>query len=119
MTIAAGDNFVKGVEFTFSKAASNSEMAKCTFSDGSYADGVWAGETKSLTIDAAGAGSTIQINAIKVVYGGQGGVNDITVDNNAPVEYYNLQGIRMNGDDLTPGLYIRRQGNTVNKVVVR
>ncbi len=119
MTIAAGDNFVKGVEFTFSKAASNTEMAKCTFSDGAYADCVWAGETKSLTIDAADAGSTIQINAIKVVYGGQGGVNDITVDNNAPVEYYNLQGIRMNGDDLTPGLYIRRQGNTVNKVIVR
>lgn len=34
----------------------------------------------------------------------------------APVEYYNLQGIRVNADTLAPGIYIRRQGNAVTKV---
>lgn len=45
-------------------------------------------------------------------------VNDITVeDNNAPVEYYNLQGVRV--QQPTNGLYITRQGNKVSKVVIR
>lgn len=35
-----------------------------------------------------------------------------------PVEYYNLQGVRMHGD-LAPGLYIRRQGTETAKVVIR
>lgn len=35
----------------------------------------------------------------------------------APVEYYNLQGIRV--DNPQPGLYIRRQGKTVSKVYIR
>ncbi|MGN0210081.1 MAG: hypothetical protein ACI391_03080, partial [Muribaculaceae bacterium] len=43
------------------------------------------------------------------------GVEDINVDEDAPVEYFNLQGQRVNGE-LTPGIYIRRQGSTVTKV---
>lgn len=39
----------------------------------------------------------------------------ITADENAPVEYFNLQGIRI--DNPESGLYIRRQGNTVTKIV--
>ena len=49
---------------------------------------------------------------------GDNAVNDITADSNAPVKYFNLNGVEMNGN-LTPGLYITRQGNTVNKVVVK
>lgn len=37
----------------------------------------------------------------------------------APVEWYNLQGVRVNGDRLTPGVYIRRQGKAVKKVLIR
>lgn len=50
------------------------------------------------------------------------GITDITadVDNlNAPVEFYNLQGIRVNGDNLTPGIYVRRQGSAVSKILVK
>lgn len=33
--------------------------------------------------------------------------------------YYNLQGIRVNADALTPGIYVRRQGNKSVKVMIR
>lgn len=46
------------------------------------------------------------------------GINDIIVDDeNAPVEYYNLQGIRVNNPE--NGIYIRRQGSKVSKMYVK
>ena len=50
------------------------------------------------------------------------GVEDITIeeaDNNAPVEYFNINGVRVNSDNLTPGIYIKRQGKKVEKIVIR
>lgn len=49
------------------------------------------------------------------------GVNDVIsdADANAPVEYFNLQGVSVNADNLTPGLYITRQGKTVAKKIVK
>lgn len=46
---------------------------------------------------------------------------EIVGDNfsDAKVVYYNLQGVRVNGDDLAPGIYIVRQGNTTRKVAVK
>lgn len=45
------------------------------------------------------------------------GIEDITVDENAPVEYYNLQGVRVANPE--NGLYIRRQGDKATKVFVK
>lgn len=46
------------------------------------------------------------------------GVESIVTDNtDAPVEYYNLQGVRV--ENPSAGLYIRRQGNTATKVLVK
>ncbi len=49
------------------------------------------------------------------------GIDDITADETttAPAEYYNLQGMRVNGDRLTPGIYIMRQGSKTSKILVR
>lgn len=48
------------------------------------------------------------------------GVAEIVIDNeNAPVEFYNLNGVRVNSDNLVPGLYIRRQGAKASKIIVR
>jgi hypothetical protein len=49
----------------------------------------------------------------------QAGVNSvIAADNeNAPVEYYNLQGVRVSNP--ANGLYIRRQGNQASKVLIK
>lgn len=44
-------------------------------------------------------------------------ITDITADENAPVEYFNLQGIRVANPE--NGLYIRRQGSNVSKVLIR
>lgn len=46
------------------------------------------------------------------------GVEGVNVDNsNAPVEYFNLQGVRVANPDA--GIYIRRQGSETVKVIIR
>jgi len=49
------------------------------------------------------------------------GVNDIIADdtNNAPVEYFNLNGVAVDADNLTPGVYVTRQGAKTQKVVIK
>lgn len=51
--------------------------------------------------------------------GGEGaGIDEIATDNaNAPVEYYNLQGVRV--ENPANGLYIKRQGSKVEKILIR
>ncbi|MDE6288435.1 MAG: hypothetical protein K2M00_06590 [Muribaculaceae bacterium] len=44
------------------------------------------------------------------------GVSSVVVDANAPVEYFNLQGVKV--ENPANGLYIRRQGNVATKVVL-
>lgn len=51
--------------------------------------------------------------------GDQSGITDVEVDGDAPVEYFNLQGMPVSADNLTPGVYIRRQGSKVAKILVR
>ena len=51
-----------------------------------------------------------------VVLNGVSGVENVAAEN-APVEYFNLQGVRVANPE--NGLFIRRQGNTVSKVVIR
>lgn len=46
------------------------------------------------------------------------GIADVAVDAAAPVEFYNMQGVRVEGE-LIPGVYVRRQGNSTSKVVVK
>jgi hypothetical protein len=49
----------------------------------------------------------------------QTSVANIAVEANAAVEYFNLQGVRVAADALTPGIYVRRAGNTASKVIVK
>ena len=61
------------------------------------------------------------LNYFSTKDGNVSGITDVIPDSDAdsaaPVEYYNLQGIRVTGD--TPGVYIRRQGSTTTKVLVK
>ncbi|MCM1521771.1 MAG: hypothetical protein NC039_03850 [Muribaculaceae bacterium] len=65
------------------------------------------------------ATQTYNMNGIGYIRpaGGSVAVETIEVDENAPVEYYNLQGIRVENPE--NGIYIRRQGNKVTKVLVK
>ena len=66
------------------------------------------------TVDDSGR---VDINSINVNDPVVTGVEDVTVDENAPVEYYNLQGVRVANPE--NGIYIRRQGSKVSKVLVK
>ena len=44
------------------------------------------------------------------------GINDVTIDENAPVEYYNLQGVKVENPE--NGIFIKRQGAKATKVVL-
>lgn len=46
-------------------------------------------------------------------------INDIVVDSNEAVEYYNLQGVKVSADELPAGLYIAKQGAKTSKVLVK
>lgn len=47
------------------------------------------------------------------------GIVGIEADGNAPVEYFNLNGVQVKADNMTPGVYVRRQGKNVTKVMVK
>ena len=49
---------------------------------------------------------------------GLAGVETITVGDE-PAEYFNLQGVKVNSDRLTPGIYIIRRGSHTTKALVR
>ena len=70
-----------------------------------------AGSTPQFIINGSGAA------VLYAYYPDQAGIADITVDENAPVEFYNLQGVRVANPE--NGLYIRRQGNKATKVFVK
>lgn len=62
------------------------------------------------------------MNAEKVEYADYvepSGISSAAIDLSAPVEYYNIQGVRMDGDNLPAGLYIIRQGDKVQKSIIR
>lgn len=56
-------------------------------------------------------------NGTRFTYLGPAGVESVIADENAPVEYFNLQGVRVENPE--NGLYIRRQGSKVEKVMIR
>ena len=69
------------------------------------------------TVQALNAdGAKSLVSDIASVGVGTQGCADIEVDPNAPVEYYNLQGIRV-AEPTAPGIYIRRQGSTATKII--
>jgi hypothetical protein len=75
---------------------------------------------KFTTKETTSNSQTSIISTVTVVYtpAEATAVSSVAVDSeNAPVEYYNLQGVRVANP--TQGLFIRRQGNTVSKVVIK
>ncbi len=60
------------------------------------------------------------IDYIFVTVKEDGGVNDITVDENlGEAQYFDLQGRPVDKDNLNAGVYVRRTGNKATKVIVK
>ena len=88
--------------------------ANCTYNNGTVTcTGTAVSEVK--IDDTTG---TQNIQTITVKYGlVDSGIADIEAEENGAVEYFNLQGVRV--AEPANGLYIRRAGNKVEKVIVR
>lgn len=72
-------------------------------------EGTDEGETMPIDVTFNGTGEALPAS-----------ISGITADNSdAPVEYYNLNGMRVNADNLDNGIYIRRQGTETTKVIIR
>lgn len=116
MTITAtGGLKIESIEFT------GSTLNAISTETGSYTNGVWtpsaarASNVESVVFKSSGKPTIKTINV--VTSGVYDSVDDIVIDENAPVEYYNLQGVRV--DNPENGIYIRRQGSKVSKVLVK
>ena len=60
------------------------------------------------------------IDFIITVADSTSGIGSIGIDPaNGPVEYYNLQGVRVAAENLAPGFYVVRQGDKVAKVLIK
>lgn len=60
---------------------------------------------------------TLSTEAIDLAASTSGVAEIADEDADAPVEFYNLQGVKVSGNE--PGLYIRRQGKKATKVIVK
>ncbi len=116
MTITAtGGLKIESIEFT------GSTLDAISTETGSYTNGVWtpsAARTSNVESVVFKSSGKPTIKTINVVTSGvYDSVDDIVIDENAPVEYYNLQGVRVANPE--NGIYIRRQGSKVSKVLVK
>jgi len=84
------------------------------------AEGVTLTEAGTLSYFAHDPATDLRSGVKTLAVTGNGdttGIDEISVDNAAaPVEYFNLQGIRV--DNPANGVFIRRQGNKVDKVIL-
>jgi hypothetical protein len=119
--------------YTFTKDKYTGISENMTAIPYDYSDDNWeiisSGSTKRLSIKdldwtTIGVFSTYTVNGVSnnsqtAYYSLQSAVEDIETDSNDEVEYFNLQGIRLNGNNIPKGVVIKRQGNKVMKVVVK
>lgn len=102
---------VDGTVCTKEEVATQATTINCGTSLATAAD--------QIVIGCGGATKHIRINSITFVLteaaSGIEGVDVEAID--AKAEYYNLQGVRV--ENPAAGLYIRRQGNKVTKVIIR
>ncbi len=66
--------------------------------------------------DAIGSGTFLSFNVNENDFSG---IDDVEAEDNAPAVYYNLQGVAVPADSLTPGVYIERRGKTATKVLIK
>ncbi len=112
-------------EMTYAKATAEGDVAETLEHEGKT---FTHAPEKKITLSKAGTLSILayhpetdiksEVKTITVSGSGTSGIADIAVDAaNGAVEYFNLQGIRV--DNPAEGIFIRREGNKVSKVIVK
>lgn len=92
------------------KSDATPEMINIVIASGDYFGGA----------SVVGKDNSFVVDYVKLVYsGGTSGIDGVEADNSAPVEYYNLNGVKVNAGQMAPGLYICRQGSKATKVLVK
>ena len=107
-TISATGADITNIVFTGGKA-SKSQM---TANVGEFVGSTWTGSAQSVVFTATG---TTNINTITVTYDTATAIEEIEAEN-APVEYYNLQGVKVANPE--NGIFIKKQGSKTTKVVL-
>ena len=79
---------------------------------GEFVGSTWTGSAQSVVFTATG---TTTINTITVTYDTATAIEEVATDN-APVEYYNLQGVKVANPE--NGIFIKKQGSKTTKVVL-
>ncbi len=121
------DNGYKITKIKFTQHGSSKDWEDMTVSEGgtwTNSSRTWEASTnKTINLVSFIPTGTCRFATLNVTYvdcnTGVAGIDKIDSDNsNSPVEYFNIQGLRIDGNQLTPGLYIRRQGTKTSKVIV-
>lgn len=121
-TIAGTGVTLKRIEFV---CQYTSNFENSTASTGTLTDNIWTGEAASVDFhflksnpNSSGTTFNPSCTAIKVTYVTSSGIEEVVTIDTTPVEYYNLQGVRL--EEPAPGqIVIRRQGNKVEKILVK
>ena len=109
MTFTVTGAAITKIVFTGGKASTT----QMSVEDGTFEGETWKGDSQSITFTAK---ATTNINTITVTYDTATGIEDTMVDENAPVEYYNLQGVKVANPE--NGIFIKKQGGRTSKVVL-
>jgi hypothetical protein len=60
------------------------------------------------------------VSAYEIVDASVTSIDGIDADDfEGAVEYFNLYGVKVNADNLTPGIYVKKQGDKAQKVLVK
>lgn len=79
-------------------------------------------ESRFVKISVPTISGAVYLNALRISdatgnFGADFDTVEIMTDENSEVEYFNLQGVSVK--DPAPGVYIRRQGNRIEKVIIK
>ena len=107
-TISATGADIINIVFTGGKAS----KTQMTANVGEFVGSTWTGSAQSVVFTATG---TTNINTITVTYDTATAIEEVATDN-APVEYYNLQGVKVANPE--NGIFIKKQGSKTTKVVL-
>ena len=103
------------------EGTSNPSVAKGSTTTVHYGLGALDGVSFKLTQFSGNATSECRVRKIEfgIKAGSFSEIQGIATDANAaPVEWYNIQGVRVAEKNLAPGIYIRRQGSNAVKLVI-